>query len=121
LSLLTERPNIADHLQHQPSIPRPVRILDPDQSPPHEPDQYCVYHRIMGHRTEFCIDLRRAFSKEIDDTATSNPSKGKEPKGPERSGPSTRHHDANVITISDLVIDPITMIRPINEPRLGPD
>jgi hypothetical protein len=102
-------------------IPRPVRMLDSDQPPPHEPDQYCVYHHSMGHQTEFCTDLRRIFSKETDDTTTSNPLTGKGPKGPERPEPSTRPQNVNVITRLDLDIDPLIMIRPIDEPQPEPN
>jgi len=121
LALPTEKSKNTEPIHHQPGIPGPIRILDPDQPPPHEPDQYCAYHRIMGHRTEFCTDIRRAVSKGTNDTATSNLQKGKEPKETERPGPSARYDNINVISTSDLVVDPVMMIMPVNEPQPEPN
>ena len=47
--------------------------LDSARKPPHvcssefDPNEYCQYHRVLGHHTEDCLELQSAIQNFIDD------------------------------------------------------
>ena len=99
IRLRMKRPRI-DPLRLQLGPPSRQSNVNP------EPEPYCVYHRTVGHPTEYCVDL-----KTILNARTSEMDLNREPQKP-RSPDSV-----NVFTNLDLVIDPETTIQPIEEPE----
>jgi hypothetical protein len=74
-----------------------------------EPEQYCVYHRAKGHRTEYCVGLKEELNVRASEMGEIR--SPKKPQSPERP------HNVNVVTNSDVILYPAMAIKPINEPE----
>ena len=100
-----------DPLQLQLGISQPVHVPEehpnnPSEEPPREPEQYCVFHRAFGHRTEYCTDLRKVLRTLPNQNVGSSQVTNKEPE---------QSKNVNVITSIETVIDPIITIQTTNE------